>query len=149
MIELLLAVVIGRVEPLQAQIEPLTTRILDQRVRVETVEARGETMLAVSSDVLFAFDSAVIRPEARASLDAVRGRVGERCPRIVGHTDNRGSVRYNRTLSLQRALAAREALDRPCARVTGRGETDPVASNRRSSGRARNRRVEVTLLRQE
>ena len=76
--------------------------------------------------------------------------------RIEGHTDNR-DIRTERIqdawdLSAGRALAVLRYLTRdgviPPGRfsVTGYGKTRPVASNLSEAGRARNRRVAVTLL---
>jgi outer membrane protein OmpA-like peptidoglycan-associated protein len=68
---------------------------------------------------------------------------------LVGHTDSRGSDRYNQQLGLDRAAAARDFLvdlgvppDR-LAPVETFGETCPLTSNDNPTGQARNRRVEV------
>lgn len=66
---------------------------------------------------------------------------------IQGHTDNRGSDRFNLRLSNQRAEAVRQYLAEQgiaAARMTARGygETRPVETNRTAEGRASNRRVE-------
>lgn len=71
--------------------------------------------------------------------------MGERCVEVVGHTDDRGTASYNRRLSLARARAVAERLSLACARVSGRGESDPAGPNETSAGRAANRRVEVRL----
>jgi len=70
--------------------------------------------------------------------------------RIAGHTDATGSPEANRSLSLRRAEAVRDALvDRGIAlsriAVSGEGAAFPVASNDDAAGRARNRRVVVRL----
>jgi outer membrane protein OmpA-like peptidoglycan-associated protein len=80
-----------------------------------------------------------------------------RTVRIDGHTDDKGSPGYNVRLSKRRAQAVERALGSALggAKVTvvGRGEADPVASNRTKDGadspkgRARNRRVEIRLPR--
>jgi len=70
---------------------------------------------------------------------------------IEGHTDNRGSAGYNQKLSQKRSesvrhyLAQRFSLDRNRMEVRGFGITKPVASNDTAEGRAKNRRVEITL----
>lgn len=66
---------------------------------------------------------------------------------IAGHTDSRGSERYNLRLSQQRVDAVRTyLLGRGIAatRLTsvGYGESTPIDSNQNAAGRARNRRVE-------
>lgn len=70
--------------------------------------------------------------------------------RITGHTDATGSPEANRSLSLRRAEAIRDALvERGVAlsriAVSGEGAAMPVASNDDAAGRARNRRVVVRL----
>ena len=69
---------------------------------------------------------------------------------IIGYTDSFGSSILNRKLSYARAKSVVLALiDRGVspARVhaLGRGESEPVASNKSEDGRARNRRIEAVL----
>lgn len=71
---------------------------------------------------------------------------------ITGHTDNTGTEQFNRWLSEQRALAVVQALIEKgisSLRLTyeGKGETMPLENNSTESGKALNRRVEVTLVR--
>lgn len=70
---------------------------------------------------------------------------------IRGHTDNRGSVAANRTLSQKRAMAVRDYLvERGVSpgrlRPIGLGESRPVASNDTEEGRARNRSIEIRRI---
>ena len=71
---------------------------------------------------------------------------------IVGHTDIVGDPTSNMTLSHGRANAVKNWLINkgiPAVRfqtVTGKGDTEPVADNNTSSGKAQNRRCEITLL---
>ena len=69
---------------------------------------------------------------------------------IEAHTDSRGSKKYNKTLSQQRAAATIKALskldiDPKRLKAIGYGETKPVASNETKEGRAENRRVTATI----
>jgi outer membrane protein OmpA-like peptidoglycan-associated protein len=69
---------------------------------------------------------------------------------VAGHTDATGSMEFNQTLSQLRAEAVREALiaqgiDPARLRAVGHGEERPIADNETEEGRARNRRVELTL----
>jgi len=70
--------------------------------------------------------------------------------RIEGHTDDVGNESDNLSLSRQRAEAVRGALVRRLGDDSGRleaegyGKSRPRESNATLSGRARNRRVELT-----
>ena len=111
-------------------------------------------MLTLQEDVLFATDSAVLRPGAIEKLRPLarylRANPGVRVA-IDGHTDSRGTDAHNDALSLRRADAVRIAFDqmgvtRARFSVRGHGEHQPVASNATAAGMRQNRRVEVTLL---
>ncbi|WP_324172428.1 OmpA family protein [Sulfurimonas sp.] len=69
---------------------------------------------------------------------------------IIGHTDSIGKAELNMRLSQRRAATAKSALiyeGIAASRITtkGRGELDPIQSNRTKEGRAKNRRIEVKL----
>ncbi len=69
---------------------------------------------------------------------------------IIGHTDWRGSDQYNMALSKRRAKAVRDALIEygvSASRLSteGKGEREPIASNKTAEGMALNRRTEVRL----
>ncbi|MCA9664069.1 MAG: OmpA family protein [Myxococcales bacterium] len=71
--------------------------------------------------------------------------------RIEGHTDSRGSASYNRRLSQKRvdsvmAFLIQSGVDPTRLEAKGYGEDRPIASNKTRAGRARNRRVEFTIL---
>jgi len=71
--------------------------------------------------------------------------------RIEGHTDNQGNAQTNLNLSQQRADALKtmlRAVGIPANQIqaVGLGGEQPVAPNSTPQGRARNRRVEVILL---
>ena len=68
---------------------------------------------------------------------------------IEGHTDSAGSAAANQVLSLKRANAvadylAQEGIMRASMETIGLGESTPIADNKTKSGRAQNRRVEIT-----
>ncbi|GIH99588.1 OmpA family protein [Planobispora takensis] len=134
-----------------------------QRSKVRDGE---EETVGLRTDVLFAFDKAVLSPKAATVLDEVaeetRRRADPAKPPIVieGHTDDKGEPGYNRALSVRRAQAVEKYL---AARLgtdyvyesTGKGESEPIAANElegrdNPQGRARNRRVEISYkIRQE
>ena len=66
----------------------------------------------------------------------------------TGHTDSIGTDAYNQKLSERRAKSVKEymvAKGVPAAKITmlGKGETQPVATNKTKEGRAKNRRVDI------
>jgi outer membrane protein OmpA-like peptidoglycan-associated protein len=71
---------------------------------------------------------------------------------VEGHTDSRGSAKYNQALSERRALAVKRYLVDHGAANAGRieavgyGESRPVADNATKKGRFENRRVEIVIL---
>lgn len=70
---------------------------------------------------------------------------------VAGHTDSSGDAAYNQSLSEKRADAVRKYLiekgvDGSRLSARGYGESEPVASNETSEGRAKNRRVELRIL---
>ena len=91
--------------------------------------------IRLSSDALFAFDSAALTGQGRQRLDdllqQLRSASQVQDIRVVGYTDRIGREGYNLALSRRRAEAVRDYLAAhgvPAAsiRVEGRGEADPV-----------------------
>lgn len=126
---------------------------------VEEAEVvRAKEKIVITKKVHFEFDKAVIRPISFRILDAVVDIMKQnpdiRKVQVEGHCDAKGSDAYNIKLSQRRANAVRDYLiahgieaDRLVA--IGYGETRPVADNGTAEGRARNRRVEFTILEQQ
>ena len=70
---------------------------------------------------------------------------------VAGHTDNSGSVAFNTRLSGQRAAAvvdylAEKGIDAARLQAKGYGPDQPIADNATAEGRAKNRRVELHIL---
>ncbi|HSA58080.1 MAG TPA: OmpA family protein [bacterium] len=125
---------------------------------VEEAEVKREKeKIVITKKIHFEFDKAVIRPISFRILDAVVDIMKQnpdiRKVQVEGHCDAKGSDAYNIKLSQRRANAVRDYLiahgieaDRLVA--IGYGESRPVADNGTAEGRARNRRVEFTILEQ-
>jgi outer membrane protein OmpA-like peptidoglycan-associated protein len=121
---------------------------------VDVVRDGNNITLNMPSGITFDFDKSNLKPEFYPVLDNVARTLQEYNQTIVevaGHTDSVGSDAYNQKLSEQRANAVSgyltsRGLNRDRFIVVGAGETHPVASNDSESGRAQNRRVEITLV---
>ena len=105
-------------------------------------------------DILFATDSASLRPDLTSDLMTVASSLNE-YPRttvqVIGHTDNTGDAAYNQQLSARRASSVANILIQngvSAGRIQsfGRGEDQPRASNLTPEGRQQNRRVDIVIL---
>jgi OOP family OmpA-OmpF porin len=115
---------------------------------------RGDQMIIRMYGLSFPVGSAEIRPENFSLLTKLR-RVLEEFPEsaiaIEGNTDSQGAEDMNRALSQSRADAVREYLlanmNMESSRVAavGHGEDRPIANNETEEGRAKNRRIDLTL----
>jgi OOP family OmpA-OmpF porin len=117
------------------------------------VVAPTATKVVLNADTFFDFDKSTIKPEGRQILDQVASQVNTLNLETLiatGHTDSIGTEQYNQGLSERRANSVKSYLiDKgvPADRIyaEGKGETQPVATNKTREGRAQNRRVEITL----
>jgi len=109
--------------------------------------------LQLPSDVTFATNQSSIQPNFYSALDAVASTLVEypsTAIDIVGHADSDGTDAYNQDLSERRAASVKSYLaGRGVQSVrmisSGRGESQPIASNATASGKAQNRRVQILL----
>ena len=107
-----------------------------------------------AADAFFDFDKAVVKPAGKAKLDDLVGKIkGINLEVIiaVGHTDSVGSDKYNQKLSVRRAEAVKaylvsKGIEKNRVYTEGKGEKQPVASNKTKEGRAKNRRVEIEVV---
>jgi OmpA-OmpF porin, OOP family len=112
------------------------------------------TKVTYAADAFFDFDKSVLKPEGRAKLDDLVGKVkGINLEVIiaVGHTDSVGSDAYNQRLSVRRAEAVKaylvsKGIEKNRVYTEGKGEKQPVADNKTAEGRAKNRRVEIEVV---
>ena len=107
--------------------------------------------ITIQAEALFDFDKSVLKPEGKKSIDDAVAKMKSIDVEIViatGHTDSVGTDAYNQKLSERRANSVKEYMVSkgvPAAKITtlGKGETQPVATNKTSEGRAKNRRVDI------
>jgi outer membrane protein OmpA-like peptidoglycan-associated protein len=126
---------------LQRQIDALQAKPTD----------RG--LIVTLGDVLFDTGRANLKPGATSNLNrlvAFLNQYPDRTVRIEGYTDSVGGEDYNQGLSERRAdsvksYLAGEGIGSIRLSASGKGESDPVASNDSAAGRQQNRRVEVII----
>ncbi|MBO1751333.1 OmpA family protein [Actinotalea sp. BY-33] len=119
-----------------------------------TVETEEETVVTLTSDLLFAFGKADLTPASSAAIaELLDGVPQDAAVEVDGYTDSLGGDEINLPLSESRAQAVADAIAaaRPdlVLTVEGHGSADPVAPNEADGadnpgGRAQNRRVELT-----
>jgi OOP family OmpA-OmpF porin len=107
--------------------------------------------VVIQADALFDFDKSVLRPDGKKAIDDALAKIqGTDLEMVIatGHTDSIGTDQYNQRLSERRAEAVKQYLVSkgiPASKVTtiGKGETQPVATNKTKEGRQKNRRVDI------
>lgn len=118
-------------------------------------EAGGPVVSKRDYSVNFNTGQATLTPDGEATLNHLSDSLALTRLHISidGYTDNTGSDSINRELSEARAQAVKSYLQQSAPRtfpdgrftVAGHGAADPVASNATAAGKAKNRRVAITL----
>ncbi len=120
-----------------------------------SLDAQGLTTAAQKDDweeINFEFDSSVLSdgyPSLLRLAELLNLRPNYKV-KLEGHTDSRGSDRYNDKLAMERAETVRNFLVKYGARasqieVAGQGRRSPKVDNRTNEGRFMNRRVTMTV----
>ena len=107
-----------------------------------------------AADAFFDFDKSVLKPEAKAKLDDLVSKTSAVALEViiaVGHTDSVGTDGYNQKLSVERSEAVKaylvgKGIEKNRVYTEGKGEKQPVADNKTTEGRAKNRRVEIEVV---
>ena len=144
--------VAGRATDLERTLKDLGAEVTQQDIKVN-----------LSADLLFDFDKSDIKPTAEPELMKV-ATVLRSYPNakvtIEGHTDGKGNEGYNQLLSERRAatvanwLTANASVNAANIKTRGWGKTKPIGPNTNPDGsdnpqgRAKNRRVEITVTKQ-
>jgi outer membrane protein OmpA-like peptidoglycan-associated protein len=124
-------------------------------VLTNTVANLDNYHAVAETSVHFAFNRDNLTPKAEETLDQLAAQISATKGYIIaleGGTDSVGSADYNYDLSQRRAnsviqyLATKYNVPAHKIYVIGLGKDKPVESNKTSSGRADNRRVDVRLM---
>jgi chemotaxis protein MotB len=119
---------------------------------------QGRLTVNILDRVMFNSGEAVVKPDGETVLRKVASLLAghpELKIHVIGHTDNvpiRGRFASNWELSTARALAAvhflteKAGVDPRRVGAVGYGEYRPIADNSTAEGRARNRRIAITIL---
>jgi outer membrane protein OmpA-like peptidoglycan-associated protein len=122
--------------------------------KVETVNNGEAIKVTFESGILFATNSSTLNSASKTSLskfaESLRTNPDTNVE-IFGHTDITGSDAVNIPLSQQRATSVQSYLISQGVNSnrlvsSGKGSSEPVASNDNTAGRAQNRRVEIYIL---
>src|ERR1700756_5281073 len=134
-----------------------TADVANTRVGVltNTVANLDNYHAVAETSVKFGFNRDVLTSKAKEALDQLAGSIASTKGYIIaleGGTDSVGPADYNYDLSQRRAnsviqyLATKYNVPAHKIYVIGLGKDKPVESNKTSSGRADNRRVDVRLM---
>ena len=110
--------------------------------------------VTMAADAHFDFDKSALKPEGKAKLDDLVGKlkaVNLEVVIAIGHTASIGSNAYNQKLSVRRANSVKaylvsKGIEANRIHTEGKSETQPVADNKTKEGRAKNRRVEIEVV---
>ncbi len=117
----------------------------------------GRMVIELSNDVLFDSGQTAVKPDGQRALSEVASvlrTIPNRRFQVAGHTDNvpieTSRFRSNWDLSTARSVEVVRYLTKNGVRpdllsAAGYGEFDPIAANDTPAGRAKNRRIEITL----
>lgn len=124
---------------------------------IQLFKNNSDTIKAIiQNDVLFDFNKFEIKDSTRKTITEFGNTLLQNIDslnlsiRIVGHTDDVGSIEHNQKLSKKRAEAVSNILvqcgiSKDKIITIGKGKDEPIANNNTSTGRAKNRRVEIII----
>lgn len=124
-----------------------------QGTGVSVTKNGNEVILNMPGDITFKSGSADLSSNFYKVLNSVAkvlNNYEKTIVTVVGYTDNVGSASKNLALSEQRAKTVASYLQNQKVKeerfvIEGLGEAEPIASNNTADGRAKNRRVEISL----
>lgn len=144
-------------EEMSARLERIQRIALTSAGKIEVIpDVNDSTRILVSLRINFDFDQAIIRPgefETMRKVAEILNTYPESRLLIAGHTDSIGDPDYNIHLSQRRMNSVMDYLIKRGGIAPSRffwpvayGESRPVADNSTAAGRARNRRVDFTII---
>ena len=121
---------------------------------VSVTREGNNIILNMPQDITFGVAQDTLRSEMANTLNSVAlvlKKFDKTAVTVEGHTDSDGSNSYNQNLSERRALTvanylASQGVNGQRLIPRGYGETQPIASNGSSAGKAQNRRVEIHIV---
>lgn len=122
---------------------------------IDAIAAIGSARnISLKSSVLFKLNEAILKPEARKTLDSIAIEINKLPGAelvVEGHTDSTGTKQRNEVLSQQRAQSVKDylltKLDKKFTiKAVGHADLFPIASNRNKEGQERNRRVSIVVI---
>lgn len=124
-----------------------------QGTGVSVTRNGNQIILNMPSNITFASDQDAVQASFYPTLNSVAlvlNKYKQTIVDVYGHTDSQGDDAYNMALSERRAQSVAnyltsQAVDGRRFQVAGAGESQPIASNASSAGRAQNRRVEIQI----
>lgn len=130
-----------------------TNLVLDI-VLTSITEIKDEKKTITINNLFFDYDKYELKPESYYELDRLVGfleKMGKVKIQIAGHTDIIGSAQYNKELSEKRARSVRsylisKGITEDLLKIIAYGSSKPIVPNDSDENRAKNRRVEVTVL---
>jgi outer membrane protein OmpA-like peptidoglycan-associated protein len=164
----------GRVSNVEGQVQTMSQQIADLDKRLSQTDAKADQaldniqrlklerkmVLDLKQGAFFANNSTILTEQAKRDIDSflsdLKGdssATGSLLFVVAGYTDNVGSEKYNYELGRLRAdnvasyLTTQKKIDPASLSVISFGENGAVANNATADGRAKNRRVEILVYR--
>ena len=119
-------------------------------------ESNEQTKFTLQAEVLFGKNSSTLNKKANTRISDIASEINKQKASevsVYGFTDNLGSYEHGKQLSQKRAEAVHKELVKSLKdsslkfNIRGYSEDFPIADNSSESGRAQNRRVEISFLR--
>ena len=120
----------------------------------EVIKTDEGIIVKFDSGILFDFDKTDLKPTAQENIAKLVESMNNNPDTdilVIGHTDNKGTDKYNQGLSERRAksvkrYATSQGLAGRRIKTDGRSFHEPIADNDTDAGRAANRRVEIVIV---